>query len=94
VLRLARPLTEATVGDLLAALDEEFHGETVQLEFRRGLLDGDLFGAGRFALPEQLQRLRHRRLVQFGLTRRDRIVVRASGRAAATHVCFDARQGA
>jgi len=94
LLRLAAPLAKATVDDLLAAVVEQFGEQTVQLEFRRGLLDGDLFGAGRFAMSEHLRPMRHRRLVQFGLTLRDRVVVRSSGRAAAAHVCFDTTAGA
>ena len=90
LIRLETPFAEATINSLLAAVTREFGPQAVQLEFRRGILDGDMFGAGILASPEQLTRIGHRRLAEFGLAPRDRIVVRASGPSRLAHLCFHA----
>ena len=90
LIRLETPFAEATINSLLGAVTREFGPQAVQLEFRRGILDGDMFGAGILASPEQLTRFGHRRLAEFGLTPRDRIVVRASGPSRLAHLCFHA----
>ena len=90
LIHLETPFAEATITSLLAAVMREFGQQTVRLEFRRGILDGDLFEAGCFASPEQLTRIGHRRLDECGLMPRDRIVVRASGPSRLAHLCFHA----
>lgn len=89
LIRLEKPFAEATITSLLSAVDRSFRKQVVQLEFRRGIVKDDLFGASRFASPQQLNRISHLRLAELGLTPKDRIVVRASGQTRVAHVCLD-----
>ena len=82
------PFTAATLADVLTKVEREFSPADVQLEFPKGVLKSELFRDQRFAVPEQLQPWRQRRLGEFGLRPRDRIVARANGTT--THICFDA----
>jgi hypothetical protein len=93
MIRLEQPFGEATVADIMAVLAEQFGQKAVQLEFRRGIIASDLFGAGRFAVPDHLAGLRNCRLGEIGLTARDRIVVREAGGSQAAHICFDQGNG-
>jgi molybdopterin/thiamine biosynthesis adenylyltransferase len=92
VIRVERPFAEATISDLISAVRRDFGRQRVQLEFRRGILTAGLFGPSRFALPEQLHLLGARRLAEFGLTPKDRVVVHAGG-SEATHLCFSSSRG-
>jgi molybdopterin/thiamine biosynthesis adenylyltransferase len=93
VIRLDTPFTHATFADIDAAVQREFGQQSLQLEFRRGVLEANLFGAGRLSTLAQLRHLRDRRLDSVGLTPRDRVVVRASKGELAAHLCFDATPG-
>jgi molybdopterin/thiamine biosynthesis adenylyltransferase len=88
------PFAAATVGCLLATLQQHYGRQPVQLEFRRGIIDDEFFGSSRFVSAELLQRMPHRRLADLGLTARDRIAVRVAGQATLTHICLDSTQGA
>lgn len=88
IIHLNKPFGEGVVGDLLAVAVQQHDQRPVQLEFRRGILTGDLFGTRQIASPEELSDQRDRTLQDFGLTPKDRIVVRASGEARAAHICF------
>ena len=89
VIRLERAFAEASVADLVAAVEREYGRQSVELEFRRGVLDAGLFGEERFAAPEQLHRVQRCRLVDFGLTPKDRVVVRRSQQPQGAHICFE-----
>lgn len=89
LIHLETPLADATITNLLSAVERNFGEQPVQLEFRRGIIEDDLFGASRFAAPQQLNRMGHRQLTEIGLTPRDRVVVRASGQSRMAHICFD-----
>lgn len=88
VIRLERPFAEATISDLICAVGREFGRQSVQLEFRRGILAANLFGPSCLAVPNQLQPVRHCGLAEFGLAPKDRVVLRSAGRAGVTHLCF------
>ncbi len=86
-MHLDKPLCEATVGDLVAAVERQFADHAVQqLEFRRGILPSDMYGDNRFADLEQLRGIAGQRLDRLGLTAADRVVVRTDGRAQPTHI--------
>ncbi len=93
LIRLKTTFNEATIADVVTGASAEFESESIQFEFRRGLLDGDLFGSGRFASPAQLRHVAHCRLAELGLTPRDRVVVRASLQPHTVHLCFQSTRG-
>jgi hypothetical protein len=88
LIHLRKAFADATIADLLAAASDTFAGQSLQFQFRRGLLQGDLFPANQLASIDQLQPIKHHRLAQFGLTVRDRVAIRTATRAQAAHVCF------
>jgi len=92
-IRLGTPFCVATVADLVAAVQREFGSLPVALEFRRGILPGDLFAGARFASLEQLHRTPERRLAEFGLTPRDRVVVRPQDSSDVMHLCLAETNG-
>ena len=66
----------------------QFPSQSVQLEFRRGVLPDDLVGARRFAGAEQLSRLGHVALADLGLTLRDHVVLHTANSHKTTHIAF------
>lgn len=89
LIRLQKSFAQATVADLLASIDLNFDDQPVQLEFRRGIIEDELFGAGRFSTPQRLERIRWQSLAETGLTPSDRVVVRVVGQSRLAHICFD-----
>ncbi len=57
----------ATVGGLLAAVEQQFGTAPVQIEFRRGLPGGNGFAAERFVAPERLRPRAGEPLMSLGL---------------------------
>lgn len=93
LLPLGKRFAEATVADLIAELFNAFGTHAVQLEFRRGILPGDLFDDDRYTSLDQLRRFAHRPLDQFGLTSKDRVVAWRDDPTHKTHVCFQPAKG-
>ncbi len=78
----------ATLGDVADRLRTLFGQQDLQLEVRRGIFDQPMFAPSRHVGLEGLLRLGTRRLVDVGLTPRDRFIVRGVG-TGVTHLRLD-----